>query len=133
MLWQIKQFGTIPYLRSALPFSHFAKSIYVFVITSPLLLYISFSFSPAVIFLLVGGKTVLDGDQQTFLLAARQLGMTAEDGHVFIVIEPFPDPGFTSPWQPLLSPYANETVEGDVTAEEALTEAYRAVLMVTMR
>nr|XP_054766659.1 atrial natriuretic peptide receptor 1-like [Lytechinus pictus] len=58
--------------------------------------------------------------------------MTGEDGYVFIVIEPFPDPGFALPWRPLHSPYANETVEGDVTPEEALKEAYRAVLMITM-
>ncbi|XP_002740930.1 atrial natriuretic peptide receptor 2-like [Saccoglossus kowalevskii] len=75
-----------------------------------------------IIFLIVGTVTVLEQDEQMFMLGAKQMGMTNGD-FVFINFEIFTDRPETQYWAPLLPRHEDKTAD--------LLVAYRAMLHVT--
>ena len=82
------------------------------------------------IWLVIGGITTLESDEQIFMLAADYLGMVNGD-QVFLRLELFPDPGYETPWSPVIVPKNfTTTIE---PGEDALRRAYESMLIVTYR
>lgn len=84
------------------------------------------------IWLVIGGLTTLESDEQIFMLAADYLGMVDGD-QVFLRLELFPDPGYDTPWSPVIVPKNVTTTDLMEPSEDALRRAYESLLLVTYR